>query len=96
MEKRVLITFAVAATHQVQITKTMRAFHATGTWLPLDGSEDANVDLQGLDYNYVERVTPEKVAQRVQELNAEEVLRIARMGVCDKRQHKSNYFTNER
>ena len=89
MEKRILITFAVAATHKVQITKTMRAFHATGTWLPLDGSEDANVSLQGLNYNYVERVTPEKVAERVQQMDAEDVLRIARMTVAEQEAAKA-------
>ena|GEM_PF-4185552 len=60
-EKRIMITHIVAATHKrvQEADGVFRAFIATGTWLPIDGTQDADVKLQGVpDYNYSNQVTP--------------------------------------
>jgi hypothetical protein len=49
-EKRIMITHIVAATHKrvQEADGVFRAFIATGTWLPIDGTQDADVKLQGV------------------------------------------------
>ena len=52
--KRVLITRIIADTHE-SLAKSgafERSFAATGTWVPVDGSADDQVRLQGTDINY--------------------------------------------
>jgi hypothetical protein len=81
-EKRILITDVVAATHKrlAGLNTAYRAFIATGTWLPLSGSKNKEVELQGVPtYKYSDQVTlatvqahrhtlagEEKEAQRIQ------------------------------
>ena len=73
-EKRVLITKLIAEKHEelLQTGAFERAFIATGCWMPLDGSRDAEVDLQGVsDYKYAEVCTPSNINKRAAELEAE-------------------------
>ena len=54
LAKGVLITKAVARVHERLATRGTfrRAFIATGTWLPVDHSCDAEVSLQGVELEY--------------------------------------------
>ena len=54
LAKRVLITKAVARVHERLATRGSfrRPFIATGTWLPVDHSCDAEVSLQGVEFEY--------------------------------------------
>ena len=63
-EKRIMLTHIVVATHKRLAIENhfFRSFISTGTWLPLDGSRDHEVALQGVDgYVHKEQVTPEKL-----------------------------------
>ena len=54
MEKRILITKAVALTYELLAKRGAfkRAFIATGTQTPIDHSADKEVSLQGLEFDY--------------------------------------------
>ena len=63
MDKRVLITKVVADTHERLARSGIfkKAFLGTGTWLPVDGSADTEVRLQGVDMKYEDVITPEAI-----------------------------------
>ena len=63
MMKRIIITKAVADTHEFLARNGgfKRAFTATGTWLPIDHSADDEVSLQGVDFVYKDICTSEAI-----------------------------------
>ena len=63
IDKRVLITKIVGNTHERLARSGIfkNAFLRTGTWLPTDGSADAEFCLQGVDLKYTDVITVEKV-----------------------------------
>lgn len=73
-EKRIIMTHSVAATHsKLAATGSYhRAFIATGTWLPIDGSKDAEVELQGLEnYKYCALCSKTEVLEKKKEMEKE-------------------------
>ena len=59
-----MITHIIAEVHKKLAIQGsfLRAFLATGVWLPLDGSKDNEVELQGVpEYKYAEQVTTDKI-----------------------------------
>lgn len=73
-QKRILITKILADKHEeLAATDTFfNAFIRTGTWLPLDGSMDHLVKIQGLpEYDYRLVITPERVRAHIESLRIE-------------------------
>ena len=76
MMKRIIITKAVADTHEFLARNGgfKRAFIATGTWLPMDHSADDEVSLQGVDFVYKDICTSEAIEiykKKLESLKAE-------------------------
>ena len=82
-ETRILITKAVGREWNKINDSALRAFEATGTWLPIDhcvgeggsenGSRDAEVDLQHFEnlYDYQKTITRTAILERIQKIQLE-------------------------
>ena len=81
LQKRILITKAVAETHHslARSGAFKRAFIATGTWMPSEHSAEEEVSLQGVRIDYMALCNKAAIENHKKKLDSLEAERTAKM-----------------